>query len=116
VAHFAEIDSNNIVIRVLVVPDEVESNGQDYLSNEIGLGGTWIQTSYNSRIKKNFAGIGYSYDETRDAFIAPKSYPSWVLNEDTCKWEAPVAMPIDDNFYVWNEETTSWDELDIPTE
>ncbi len=115
-AHFAEIDSNNIVIRVLVVPDEVESNGQDYLSNEIGLGGTWIQTSYNSRIKKNFAGIGYSYDETRDAFIAPKSYPSWVLNEDTCKWEAPVAMPIDDNFYVWNEETTSWDELDIPTE
>ena len=115
-AHFAEIDPNNIVLRVLVVPDEFENNGQDYLANQLGLGGTWIQTSYNSRIKKNFAGIGYSYDITRDAFIAPKPYTSWVLDEDTCKWEAPVAMPIDDNFYVWNEETTSWDELIIPTE
>ena len=115
-AHFAEIDLDNTVIRVLVVPDEVESNGQDYLSNEIGLGGTWIQTSYNSRIKKNFAGIGYSYDITRDAFIAPKPYISWVLNEDSCQWEAPVAMPTDDKVYVWNEETTSWDELAIPTE
>ena len=88
-AHFAEIDSNNKVLRVLVVPNEFETRGQDYLANEIGLGGTWIQTSYNRNFRKNFAGIGYEYDSYRDAFIAPKltCHPQTVLfDEETCTW------------------------------
>jgi hypothetical protein len=88
-AHFAEIDSNNKVLRVLVVPNEFETRGQDYLADEIGLGWTWIQTSYNRNFRKNFAGIGYEYDSYRDAFIAPKltCHPSTVLfNEETCTW------------------------------
>jgi hypothetical protein len=89
-AHFAEIDENNIVLQVLVVPDAEEHRGSDYLSNDLGLGGTWIQTSYNARIRKNYAGIGMTYDSTRDAFIPIKYYPSWVLNEETCLWEPPL--------------------------
>jgi hypothetical protein len=113
-AHFAEIDSDNIVLRVVVVPNEHETNGQDYLANEIGLGGTWIQTSYNNNIRKNYASAGYTYDSTRDAFIAPKRFPSWVLNEDTCKWEAPVPRPIDNKEYDWDEATLNW--VEVPTE
>jgi hypothetical protein len=118
-AHFAEVDENNIVLRVLVVDDLHESNGQEFLANTLGLGGTWLKTSYNTQagvhanggtpFRKNYAGIGYSYNETLDAFIAPKPYPSWVLNETTCVYEAPVAYPTDGEMYVWNEETTSWD-------
>ena len=108
-AHFAEIDSNNKVVRVLVVPDNVEDRGQDYLANDLGLGGTWIQTSYNNRIRKNFAGIGFDYDATRDAFIAPKPFASWLLNEDTCQWEAPIAYPTDGVMYKWNEDKTDWE-------
>lgn len=107
-AHAAEIDSNNTVVRVLVVPDEQEHRIQDYLANELGLGGIWRQTSYNARIRKNYAGIGYTYDAGRDAFIAPKPYASWLLNEDTCQWEAPVAYPTDGIMYQWDEETTDW--------
>lgn len=107
-AHFAEIDSNNIVTRVLVVPDEQEHRGQDFLANELGLGGTWVQTSYNNRIRKNYAGIGYTYDAVRDAFIPLKPYASWLLNEDTCQWEAPIPYPTDDIMYEWDEETTDW--------
>jgi hypothetical protein len=117
-AHFAEVDENNIVLRVLVVDDSQESNGQEFLANTLGLGGTWIKTSYNTSggvhsnggtpVRKNYAGIGYTYDSGRDAFIAPKPYPSWVLNETSCVYEAPVAMPTD-GLYTWNEETTSWD-------
>lgn len=107
-AHFAEIDENNIVTRVLVVADEQEHRGQDFLANELGLGGTWVQTSYNARIRKNYAGIGYTYDAGRDAFIAPKPYASWLLNEDTCQWEAPVPYPTDGVMYAWDEETTDW--------
>lgn len=107
-AHFAEIDSNNIVTRVLVVPDEQEHRGQDFLANELGLGGTWVQTSYNARIRKNYAGIGFTYDAGRDAFIAPKTFESWLLNEDTCQWEAPVPYPTDGLMYVWDETTTDW--------
>jgi hypothetical protein len=110
-AHFAEIDSNNKVLQVLVVPDEAESYGQVYLADILKLGGTWIQTSYNSTIRKNFAGIGYSYDPDLDAFIAPKPYPSWTLNEDTCNWEAPVPMPDDGEFYTWNEDNLTWDSV-----
>ena len=117
-AHFAEVDENNIVLRVLVVDDSQESNGQEFLATTLGLGGTWIKTSYNTLagvhanggtpLRKNYAGIGYTYDSGRDAFIPPKPYPSWVLNETSCVYEAPVAMPTD-GLYTWNEETTSWD-------
>lgn len=107
-AHAAEIDSNNTVVRVLVVPDEQEHRIQDYLANELGLGGTWVQTSYNARIRKNYAGIGYTYDAGRDAFIAPKPFASWLLNEDTCQWEAPVPYPTDGVLYDWDETITDW--------
>lgn len=96
-AHFAEIDSNNIVTRVLVVPDEQEHRGQDFLANELGLGGTWVQTSYNARIRKNYAGIGYTYDAGRDAFIAPKPecHPDKVtFDEETCTWSCPDASHV----------------------
>jgi hypothetical protein len=107
-SHWAEIDENSIVQRVLV-GDNNESNGDEgYQWLLDNLGGTWIKTSYNGNIRKNYAGIGYSYDATRDAFIAPKPFNSWVLNEDTCQWEAPVAYPTDGVMYQWDEETTDW--------
>ena len=118
-AHFAEIDENGVVLRVLVVDNAQENDGQNFLSNTLGLGGTWLKTSYNTTggvhtsggtpFRKNYAGIGYTYDSVRDAFIAPKPYPSWVLNEESCVYEAPVAKPTDGAIYTWNEETTSWD-------
>jgi hypothetical protein len=111
-AHFAELDAGNIVTRVLVVPDAQENRGQEYLANDLGLGGTWVQTSYNATIRKNYAGIGYTYDEGRDAFIPPKPYASWTLNEETCNWDAPVAHPNDGKFYRWDEETTNWIEVE----
>jgi hypothetical protein len=87
-AHFAQIDNNNIVLQVLVVPDSQEHRGQQYLANDLNLGGVWIQTSYNNRIRKNYAGIGYKYDEELDAFIPPKpEIGEWNLNEETCLWE-----------------------------
>jgi len=116
-AHFVRLE-NNIVIQVIVVSNQdiLDENGQeseqkgiDFCSNL--LGGTWIQTSYNGRIRKNYAGVGYTYDEGRDAFIAPKLYPSWLLDETKAQWKAPVDMPTDDKRYTWNEETTSWKEL-----
>jgi hypothetical protein len=116
-AHFAQIE-NNLVTQVIVVDN---SDCLDELGNEseaIGiqfctdlLGGTWVQTSYNGNMRKNYAGIGNTYDATRDAFIAPQPYPSWVLDEDTCQWEAPVAYPDDDKFYTWDEATTNWIEV-----
>lgn len=120
-AHFAEIDENNIVTRVLVVGDDQENRGQEFLAQDLGLGGTWVKTSYNTQagehklggtpFRKNYAGIGYSYDSGRDAFIPPKPFNSWTLNESKCIWEAPVAYPSDDKFYTWDEETTSWKEV-----
>jgi len=112
-AHFAELDADNIVVRVLVVPNEQENRGHDYLATDLGLGGTWVQTSYNANIRKNYAGIGYTFDSGRDAFIPPKPYASWTLNEDTCNWEAPVAYPTDDKMYTWDEATTSWTEVPL---
>tara|TARA_R110002020_G_scaffold20231_2_gene69194 strand:+ start:577 stop:936 length:360 start_codon:yes stop_codon:yes gene_type:complete len=115
-AHFAELDVFKKVVRVLAVDNkdtqdvsanEVESVGAKYLHD--GLGGTWVQTSYNNNFRKNYAGRGDTYDETRDAFIPPKPYPSWVLNEDTCQWNAPTALPDEDRQYNWNEDTTSWE-------
>ena len=110
-AHFAELDADSIVVRVLVVPNEQENRGHDYLATDLGLGGTWVQTSYNATIRKNYAGIGYKFDSGRDAFIPPKPFASWVLNEATCNWDAPVARPEDDKMYSWDEATTSWIEV-----
>jgi hypothetical protein len=110
-AHFAELDADNIVVRVLVVPNEQENRGHDYLATDLGLGGTWVQTSYNATIRKNYAGMGYTYDSVRDAFIPPKPYASWVLNEETCNWDAPTPYPTDDKMYTWDEATTSWVEV-----
>ena len=108
-AHFAEIDESGVVLQVLVVPDAQEHRGHEFLADDLGLGGLWVQTSYNARIRKNYAGIGMTYDADRDAFIAPQPYASWILNEDTCQWEAPVPYPTDGVMYTWNEETTDWE-------
>ena len=120
-AHFAQIDENNVVVQVLVVPHAQEDRGQEFLANDLNLGGTWKKTSYNTSggvhanggtpYRKNYAGIGYTYDATRDAFIPPKPFASWILNEATCLWDAPVAYPTDGKIYTWNEDTTSWDEV-----
>jgi hypothetical protein len=104
-SHWAEIDENKIVLRVLVGNNNEADEGESFMNS---LGGTWVKTSYNGNIRKNFAGISYSYDDVRDAFIAPKPYPSWILNEDTCRWDAPVAYPTDGKLYEWTEATTSW--------
>lgn len=107
-AHFAQINSQNIVERVLVVPDSEEHRGEDFLANDLGLGGRWIQTSYNGNIRVRYAGIGYRYDELRDAFIAPQPFMSWVFNEETLDWQAPVPYPDDEKFYYWDETTKEW--------
>lgn len=90
-AHFAEIDDNNIVLRVVVVPDEQEHRGSEYLSNDVGLGGNWIQTSYNDNIRKQFAGIGYTYDKINDVFIAPQP-ASWFILNHTFDWVCPEGI------------------------
>ena len=103
-AHFAEINSDNIVQRVIV-------SEQDFInSGVVGDSFNWVQTSYNGNFRKNYAGIGSTYDKTRDAFIAPKPHPSWLLDDDTCRWEAPTAYPDDSNgeVYVWDEDNTEW--------
>lgn len=113
-AHWAEIDENNVVLRVLV-GDNNDSNGDEGYQWLIdNLGGTWVKTSYNATIRKNYAGIGYTFDEARDAFIPPKPYASWVLNEETARWLAPVDRPDDGAFYEWDEETLSWAAFEAP--
>jgi hypothetical protein len=104
-SHWAEIDENNIVLRVLVGNNSEPDEGEAFVNS---LGGTWVKTSYNGNIRKNYAGVGMSYDEGRDAFIAIKPHASWTLNEETCRWEAPVAYPTDGIMYEWDEETTDW--------
>ena len=136
-AHFAEISESNVVLRVLVVPDDEEPRGQEFLADVLGLGGTWVQTSYNTMsgvhenggtpFRGNYAGIGYTYDADLDAFYTPQPYPSWVRNETTFQWEAPVAHPgttetltdPDDGtqhevalVFNWDEDTTSWIEAE----
>lgn len=106
-AHFAEIDKNNVVLRVLTLDNAHETGGAEYLAYDLRLGGRWVQTSFNSAIRKNFAGAGYNYDVTRDAFISPKPFPSWVLNEITCQWGAPIPMPLT-GMCTWDEPTLSW--------
>jgi len=100
--HFAKV-KDGIVIRVIRAEAEFFDT---YVDDEPG---EWIPTSYDGSIRKNYAGIGFTYDKDRDAFIPPKPFDSWTLNETTCQWEAPVVKPDDDNFYVWNEETKQWD-------
>lgn len=110
-AHWAEIDYKNIVVRVLVTDNNDPAGDEGYSWLIENLGGTWIKTSYNGNIRKNFAGVGYTYDEQRDAFIPPKPYESWILNEETCLWEAPTSRPQDGGIYNWNEDTQSWDAI-----
>jgi hypothetical protein len=116
-AHFAKIGTGNIVETVISIHNslitdsngiEQEQIGVDFINTLYNTNDVWKQTSYNNNIRKKYACIGDTYDETRDAFIPPKPYNSWVLNEDTCLWNAPVAYPQDDNYYKWNEETKSW--------
>lgn len=116
-AHFAEIGGDRKVLRVVVVDnkyllssdgEEIESMGQEFCQKL--LGGTWVQTSYNGSKRKNFAGIGYTYDVDLDAFIPPKPYESWVLDEETCLWMAPSPMPKDGKIYLWHEPSLSWAE------
>jgi len=104
-SHWAEIDSNNLVIRIIVGDNNELDEGYSWIINN--LGGKWIKTSYNKNIRKNFAGIGFSYDEKLDAFIPPKPFPSWKLNND-CLWEAPISYPNDKEEYIWNEDNLSW--------
>jgi len=122
-AHFAEIDSDNVVVRVLVVPDDQEDRGQDFLANDLGLGGTWVQTSYNGNFRKTYAGVGYKYDVVNDVFIAPQPYPSWTLDANF-DWQPPVPYPQPDpdaqqlaenlgiapsaTAYTWDEQSQSW--------
>ncbi len=123
-AHFAELDENNIVTRVIVAE-------QDFInSGAVGESSNWVQTSYNTRggihyapnsnepddgiaLRKNYAGTGFTYDSDRDAFYSEQPYPSWTLNEDTCQWESPVPYPDDDEMYTWNEDKQSWDLIEI---
>jgi len=116
-AHFAKLE-NNLVTQVVVVANQeiLDENGQESEQKGIDfcynlLGGTWKQTSFNNRIRKNYAGIGYTYDEGRDAFIPPKPFNSWLLDETTCQWKAPVDYPTDNKMYSWNEENLTWKEL-----
>jgi len=104
-SHFAKINSDSIVTEVIVAEQAFINSGA------VGDSFLWVQTSYNNNFRKNYAGIGFTYDSTRDAFIAPQPFPSWTLNEDTCQWEAPVAYPDDDKMYNWDESTTNWKEV-----
>ena len=114
-AYFAKLDENNVVTQVISIAnsDTADANGVE--KEHIGaafcerlFGGTWKQTSYNNNLRKNYAGIGFTYHEDIDAFVPPKPFASWVLNQETAKWEAPVAMPDDGKKYEWNEDSQSW--------
>jgi hypothetical protein len=117
-AYMAQLDDNNTVLRVLSVsntdcPDPAPANeaqGAAFLES-LGLGTNWKQTSFNATFRKNYAGIGYTFDAVRDAFIAPQPYASWILNETTCQWEPPVPYPTDGKNYSWDETTTAWVEI-----
>lgn len=115
-AHFAKLDENNVVLEVhcvhnnelLVNGIEMEAKGVAFLVQWSNGYPFWRQTSFNGSRRKNYAGIGYTYDAQRDAFIPPQPYPSWTLNEDTCLWQPPTPMPIDGKMYDWDEATLSW--------
>jgi hypothetical protein len=118
-AHFAQIDKNNKVLQVIVVANEElinngvesESKGISFCKSLLGSKTNWVQTSYNATIRKNYAGIGFTYDEACDAFIPPQPFESWTLNKDVFQWEAPVLYPNDGHQYLWDEETCTWVEI-----
>ena len=129
-AHWAELDENNVVTRVLVGDNNDPAGDEGYQWLLDNLGGTWVKTSYNAvggkrrnpetgevteeaGFRKNYAGIGYTFDAGRDAFIPPKPFNSWNLNEDTCLWEAPTPYPADGKMYRWDEDTTAWVEVTL---
>ena len=120
-AYFAQIDDNNMVVQVIRVNDsdlqnsdgfEDENVGIDFCKSLIGQETNWKQTSYNAKIRKHYAGIDYVYDEENNVFYAPQPYPSWILNETTFIWEAPIAVPTDNKIYEWNEANEEWDEVE----
>ena len=119
-AHFAQLNEENLVTQVIVVANQ-DTADQDGVENEaIGiefctnlLGGRWKQTSYNANIRKNYAGVGYKYDAALDAFIPPQPFTSWTLNNETAQWEAPTPYPTDDKRYTWDEATTAWVEVPV---
>jgi hypothetical protein len=121
-AHFAQIDTNNIVVNIIVVHNnelldqdgnEVEQKGIDFCKSLFGENTQWIQTSYNGSFRKNYAALGFTYDNQRNAFIAPKPYNSWILNEETCLWNSPVSIPTTEleynQYYSWNESIINWE-------
>lgn len=122
-AHFAELDENNVVTQVIVVANEEllldgvesETKGVIFCKSLFGEDTKWVQTSYNGNIRKNYAGIGFSYDKDLDAFIPPKPYDSWILDEDTATWEAPTPYPTDGKNYYWSEDDLTWLEV-VPAE
>jgi hypothetical protein len=119
-AHFAQLDENNVVTQVIVVANKDTADANGVEKEHIGaafcerlLGGTWKQTSYNGSMRKRYAGIGFTYNADLDAFVPPKPYASWVLNNETADWDAPVAKPEDDKMYTWDEATLSWVEVTV---
>jgi hypothetical protein len=116
-AHFAKLDEKNLVLQVIVIDNdcllnaagkESESTGIEFCNSLFGESATWKQTSYNGTIRKNFAGVGYTYNPELDAFIPPKPYPSWVLNQSTARWEPPIPYPPDGRQYLWSEQAVTW--------
>ena len=109
-SHWAEIDENNVVLRVLVGNNDEPGEGYDWLIEN--LGGTWLQTSYNGTIRKNFAGVGFTYNEELDAFLPPQEFASWTLNKQTFQWDPPVAYPASGGPYLWDEDSVAWVEVE----
>jgi hypothetical protein len=120
-AHFAQLDENNVVTQVIVVANEEllldgvenETKGVIFCKSLFGEDTKWVQTSYNGNIRTRYAGIGFTYDQDKDAFIAPSPFPSWILNEETTEWEAPTPQPDNDKIYYWSEDDLTW--LEVPT-
>lgn len=133
-AHFAQIDDNKIVTQVIVIPDEQEERGQEFINQDLGLEGTWLKTSYNTfqnrhklggqPYRGNYAGIGFTYDEVNDVFLEPQPYPSWTMSAERWRWEPPIPKPLipEPEFtekptvgigYQWNENTLTWDALPV---
>jgi hypothetical protein len=120
-AHFAQLDDNNKVTQVITVSDNDIKTSLGNESEEMGkelcsrlFGGNWIQTSFNKKFRKHYAGIGYYYDSKLDAFVPPKPFESFILNEETCMWEAPKPRPVGDKYYFWDESVLDWKEMSSP--
>jgi hypothetical protein len=112
-SHWAELDKDNKVIRVTVGNNDDPNGDEGYKWLVENLGGRWVQTSYNGNFRKHYAGIGFTYDYELDAFIPPKPYPSWQLNQENCQWESPTSYPTDGFTYDWNEEQLDWELRDF---